>query len=252
MEKGRKYAVFWIFQIGLDPALGSAERRVGVGEMENSLSQPVVSWISPKSASGSMVMAFLAHAALYGGVIFFMSLGFSKHEEFPPAVEEIAYETFDAPPAPAEVARPVAKTKAPEEDEKVDEKPDTSPKELQDDKGMVAGVQTAAKAVTTTGAVGTGDALVTPYYKIKPKYPRAALVSGVEGWVTFKIDVNEKGEVENVRVTGGEQKSMFQDEARRAVEKWKYKPFLDASGKPYKKTDHQVQVDFKLSDAVSS
>jgi protein TonB len=199
-----------------------------------------------------MVMAFIAHAALYGGVILFMSFGMTKPAEIIPAAEEIAYETFEAPPAPAEIARPVARTKAPVEDEKVAEKPDTSPKELQDDKGMVAGVQTAAKAVTTTGAVGTGDALATPYYKIKPKYPRAALVSGVEGWVAFKIDVNEKGEVENVRVVGGKEKSMFQDEARRAVEKWKYKPFLDASGKPYKKLDHQVQVDFKLQDAVSS
>jgi protein TonB len=219
--------------------------------MENTLDQPV-KWGSPKSASGSMVLAFLAHAALYGGVLLFMSLSFSKHEEPAPVAEEIAYETFDAPPAPAEVAKPVARTQEPETPEQADEKPDTSPKELQDDKGVVAGQQAAAKPVATTGAVGTGDALATPYYKIKPKYPRAALVSGVEGWVAFKIDVNIKGEVENVRVVGGEQKSMFQDEARRALEKWKYKPFLDTSGNPIKKTDHQVKIDFKLVDAVSS
>jgi periplasmic protein TonB len=211
-----------------------------------------IRWISPKSTSGSMVLAFLAHAALYGAVLGFMALNFSKHEEPAPVAEEIAYETFDAPPAPAEVARPIARVKPTEDEEKTDEKPDTSPKELQDDKGVVAGTQTAAKAVATTGAEGVGDAIATPYYKIKPKYPRAALVSGVEGWVAFKIDVNEKGEVENVRVVGGKEKGMFQDEARRAVEKWKYKPFLDASGKPYKKTDHTVQVDFKLQDAVSS
>ncbi|PMU07085.1 TonB system transport protein TonB, partial [Pseudomonas sp. FW305-20] len=34
----------------------------------------------------------------------------------------------------------------------------------------------------------------------------------------MKIDINEKGEVENVRVTGGEQRSMFEVEARRSVE----------------------------------
>jgi protein TonB len=219
--------------------------------MENTLDQPV-KWGSPKSASGSMVLAFLAHAALYGGVLAFMSLNLSKHEEPAPVAEEIAYETFDAPPAPAEVAKPVAKTPEPETPEQVDEKPDTSPKEIQDDKGVVAGEQAAAKPVATTGATGTGDAMATPYYKIKPKYPRAALVSGVEGWVAFKIDVNEKGEVENVRVVGGEQKTMFQDEARRALEKWKYKPFLDTAGNPIKKTDHQVKIDFKLTDAASS
>ncbi|WP_371917836.1 TonB family protein, partial [Pseudomonas sp. FW305-20] len=83
----------------------------------------------------------------------------------------------------------------------------------------MAGAQKAsAQPVASTGATGAGSAVATPYYKIKPKYPRAALASGVEGWVTMKIDINEKGEVENVRVTGGEQRSMFEVEARRSVE----------------------------------
>jgi TonB family protein len=76
------------------------------------------------------------------------------------------------------------------------------------------------------------------------------LVAGIEGWVALMIDVAEDGGVQNVRVTGGEQKSMFQDEARRSVEKWKYKPFLDSSGRPVKKANHEVRVDFKLSEAV--
>jgi protein TonB len=212
--------------------------------MENSLK-----WVSPKSASGSMMIAFLAHAALYGGVLLAMSIGFRKHEEPIAVVEEIAYETFSEPPAPAQIARPVAKTPEPETPKEVDQHPDTTAKELQDDKGVVAGTQVAAKPVATTGAEGVGDALATPFYKIKPKYPRAALVSGVEGSILLKIDINEKGEVENIRVTGGQQRALFQDEARRAVEKWKYKPFLDANGKAIRKTDHTVQVDFKLQDA---
>jgi protein TonB len=65
----------------------------------------------------------------------------------------------------------------------------------------------------------------------------------------MKIDINEKGEVENVRVVDGDKRNLFQDEARRAVEKWKYRPFLGADSKPLRKADHQVRVDFKLSEA---
>jgi len=124
------------------------------------------------------------------------------------------------------------------------------PQELHDDSSTVAGTQAAVKPVAAPSSEGTGDAVDTPYYKIKPKYPRAALAAGVEGFILLKIDINEQGEVENVRVVGGEQRNMFQDEARRAVEKWKYKPFVDANGKVVKKLDHQVRVDFKLQDAA--
>lgn len=211
----------------------------------------VAKWHSPRSVSGSMMMAVLAHGILFGGVLLFLKVGFHAHEEELPVTEEIAYETFSEPPAPAKIAKPVARTPEPETPEDKQKEPDNSPKELQDKDSTVAGTQTAAaKPQTTTGAEGVGDAVATPYYKIKPKYPRAALVSGVEGFVIMKIDVNEKGEVENIRVTGGQERGMFQDEARRAVEKWKYKPFLNAQGTPVKKTDHEVRVDFKLQDAA--
>jgi protein TonB len=211
----------------------------------------VIKWHSPRSVPGSMMLAVLAHGILFGGVFVFLKMGFRSHEESVPVTEEIAYETFSAPPAPTEVVKPVARTPEPDTPEEKPEEPDTTPKELQDSQSTVAGTQAAAKPQqATTGAEGTGDAATTPYYKIKPKYPRAALVSGVEGYVIMKIDVNEKGEVENIRVTGGQEKTMFQEEARRAVEKWKYKPFLDASGKAVKKTDHEVRVDFKLQDAA--
>ena len=210
----------------------------------------VAKWHSPRSLPGSMMMAVLAHGILFGGVLIFLKVGFHSHEEQLAVTEEIAYETFSEPPAPAEVARPVARTPEPETPEEKQEVPDNSPKELQDKDSTVAGTQAVAKQQTTTGAEGVGDAVATPYYKIKPKYPRAALVSGVEGFVILKVDVNEKGEVENIRVTGGQERGMFQDEARRAVEKWKYKPFLNAQGAPVKKTDHEVRVDFKLQDAA--
>jgi protein TonB len=163
--------------------------------------------------------------------------------------EELQYETFSEPPAPAEVPKPIAKTPEPDEPEEQTDEPDDTPKEIQDSQSEIAGTQAAAKPVATTGAEGTGDAATTPYYRIKPKYPRAALVSGVEGFILLKVDITEAGTVENVRVIGGQERNMFQDEARRAVEKWKYKPFTDASGKVTRKVDHEIRVDFTLKDA---
>ena len=193
--------------------------------------------ISPQSTSGSLLLAALAHTALYGVILlcFAISAGRPKVEETTP-LTELSYETFDAPPVDkAPPPKPVA---MPDE-----------PKELQDKTSEVAGTQ-KEKPAAAAAPVAAQTTPNVPYYKIKPKYPRAALAAGIEGWVALKIDVAEDGAVENVRVVGGEQKSMFQDEARRSVEKWKYKPFLDSSGRPVKKADHEVRVDFRLTDAV--
>lgn len=126
-------------------------------------------------------------------------------------------------------------------------------KELQDSKSEIAGTQKANPPknpsllpVATHSTLTNTDSV--PFYKIKPKYPRAALVSGIQGWVLMKIDITESGEVENIRVVDGEQRSMFQDEAKRAVEKWKYRPFFNDGGQVIRKVDHLVKVNFSLRD----
>jgi protein TonB len=164
---------------------------------------------------------------------------------------EIGYEILDAPPPPTEKVAHVRHQEVAPEPPKV--KTDPAARELQDEKSDVTGTSQASVAKPSqVGSEGQGDANATPFYKIKPKYPRPALVAGEEGWIQLKIDVNEKGEVENVRVVGGEKRSLFEGEARRAVEQWKYRPFLDKDGHPIRKADHQVRVDFKLSEVNQS
>lgn len=191
----------------------------------------VMNFVSPKSAVGSMLYSLGVHGLLIATVMAALNINFSPSlpvEEY----VDMSYETFDAPP---EKALP-----------KIIE---TRSEELQDEKSEVAGTQEKKEETSHTGTqVQNTPQPTTPYYKIKPKYPKAALISGTEGWVMLEIDVNEKGEVENVRVVDGEQKNMFQTEARRAVEQWKYRPFMDREGKPMRKADHQVRVDFKLTD----
>lgn len=207
----------------------------------------VQNFISPKSAGGSFIWSLAAHLAIAGTVVVLMNL---KMGAPAPAEEyiDLAYETFDAPPAPTQEEKPVMRQKAPAAPVETKTAPDTSAHELQDEKGDVAGTQEAKKE-TNVASEGSGTAATTPYYKIKPKYPKAALISGVEGWVLLQIDIAESGEVENVRVIDGEQKNMFESEAKRAVSQWKYRPFVDGSGKPFRKADYQVRVDFKLEEA---
>jgi protein TonB len=194
------------------------------------------------------------HLAIYGGLIAFFALS-PAHQQagvVPDQVVEVAFDTLAAPP---EAPQPVvhAPVEAPPEDEEEEAPKDNAPHEMQDTESSVAGTQSAEKApVAEQSAPAAPPAPSAPYYKIKPKYPRAALNEGIEGWIDLKIDITETGEVENVRVVGGEQRNLFQDEARRAVAKWKYQPILDGSGKAVRKTDHEVRVDFKLKDEANS
>lgn len=210
------------------------------------------SLISPESGSGSFIYSVCVHVSIAVSVIMLLKMNLQTSQPVAPmdSIIDMTYETFDRPPDPVQEIRHVARVVEPETP--VDTKPiaDDTPKEMQDEKSDIAGTQSKSSApVATNASEGSGTAASTPYYKIKPKYPRAALISGTEGWVMMKVDINEKGDVENVRVVDGEQRNLFQSEAKRAVEQWKYRPFMDPSGKPFRKADHQVKVEFKLQDA---
>jgi len=217
----------------------------GASEMEKALK-----WYSPQAPTGSMSLAVLAHGAIYAGLIAYLALAGAPSAIKAEIEQSISYDTFSAPPASTPVVKHVARVEQPETPPENTPQPSAHPQEMHDSNGPAAGTQAEAKHQAAPSSEGSGDAADTPFYKIKPKYPKAALVAGVEGFILMKVDINETGAVENVRVVGGTQRNMFQDEARRAVEKWKYKPFMDASGKATKKTDHEVRVDFKLQDAA--
>jgi TonB family protein len=206
-------------------------------------------WFSPKSGGGSFIYSLLAHGALYGALVIGLGITFGKTEPKQDYLD-LGYQTFDAPPEPEKKEQ---KVKHVEETVKSDPKavPDNSPKELQDEKSDIAGTQKAAPVAATANDT-TGNAASTPYYKVKPKYPKAASIAGTEGWVLLEVDIKEDGSVENVRVVDGEQRNLFGQEARRAVEQWKYRPFTDSAGHVVKKIDHQVRVNFKLNEIESS
>lgn len=205
--------------------------------------------LSPKSRTGSFGWSVLVHALIFSAVVGVVHMAPTSAP--PDDYLDLGYEVFDEPPVDTKVDQQQVR-KSPEPVTKPDPQvvPDNTPKEMQDEKSDIAGTQ-AAKPESNIGSDSNGNAASTPYYKIKPKYPKAALVAGIEGWILMEVDITESGEVENVRVVDGENRNEFQSEARRAVLHWKYRPFVNGEGKAFRKTDHQVRVDFKLNEVAS-
>ncbi len=125
--------------------------------------------------------------------------------------------------------------------------------EMQDETSNVQSLQKEKSKPLMDSAPATAPTYSdVPFYKIKPKYPKDALEAGLEGNVKMTIDILADGTVENIKVTGGEKLGTFESAAMRSVAKWKYKPFTDAAGNPIKKTNHMVQVDFKIKDEIAT
>ncbi|QIZ77188.1 energy transducer TonB [Ferrimonas lipolytica] len=91
-----------------------------------------------------------------------------------------------------------------------------------------------------------GDA--TPIVRIEPRYPVKAARDGKEGYVVLSFTINELGGVDDVKVIQAEPRRLFDQEARRALRKWKYKPKI-VDGKPVKQPAQQVRLDFSLDKA---
>jgi len=200
-------------------------------------------------------LSFLIHLALGGALAIVLSQTGPAVIEVP--VEEymdLGYEQLEEPPEPVAAPKPVPVETV--ENVPRDPAPDTetAPRELHDESSTVAGTKApepAPVAAVPASSTGGSQAPSAPYYKIKPKYPKAALMAGVEGHVDLKIDIREDGTVENIRSLGGPEADVFESEARRAVAKWKYQPFMDGQGHAIRKENHQVRVEFKLKDVES-
>lgn len=130
--------------------------------------------------------------------------------------------------------------------------PETPPNEpdSSDDSGMnmdlgfdvdVGGTDTGFDA---SGAMAR-DGEATPIVRINPRYPPAAARDGISGWVLLRFTIDETGGVTDVEVIDSEPRRVFDQEARRALLRWKYKPKI-VDGKAVRQPGQTVQLDFNL------
>ena len=63
-----------------------------------------------------------------------------------------------------------------------------------------------------------------PLIKIAPNYPRKALIAKIEGWVKVEFTVDKQGAIINPSVVNAKPAGIFEDEALKAISKYRYKP----------------------------
>jgi TonB family protein len=80
---------------------------------------------------------------------------------------------------------------------------------------------------------------------LKPQYPHAALVRGLEGWVEVGYTVTAAGKVADVKTLDASPAGVFDAAAKEAVARMSYKP-IQADGKPIA-VQTKLRVAFRLS-----
>jgi len=73
-----------------------------------------------------------------------------------------------------------------------------------------------------------GEKLAARNFEL-PKYPRRSFNSGRQGWVIMKLDVNAKGQTENVDVERSVPDGLFEGTSREAVKAWTFQPPKDGA-----------------------
>lgn len=85
------------------------------------------------------------------------------------------------------------------------------------------------------------NAALIPISQVQPLYPRELAARGVEGWVSLRFEVHQDGSVGNVNVINGSPRGVFDQAARQAVLRWRYRPVEG----PVTQT---ITLDFKLDN----
>lgn len=106
------------------------------------------------------------------------------------------------------------------------------------------GAPTIRNNITPNFGTEGGDA--RPIVRVEPKYPAIAAREGIEGWVKLSFSITSSGTVNNIQVLEAEPKRTFNQAARRALAKWKYKPNIH-TGKAQAQDGMMVMLDFKLA-----
>lgn len=93
------------------------------------------------------------------------------------------------------------------------------------------------------------DQEARPIVRINPKYPIDALRNGIQGWVKLIFDINEIGQVINVKVLDSQPKRIFDKAAKQALRKWKYRA-KSVDGQPVIQQNFSVQLDFNMEQQI--
>lgn len=80
-----------------------------------------------------------------------------------------------------------------------------------------------------------------------PRYPRQLIRRGIEGEVTLRFDLNNNGEVVNIRVIESQPSGVFDRAATDALIRFRYEPAKNSGVAVYSR-DHDLTFEFKIED----
>ena len=122
---------------------------------------------------------------------------------------------------------------------------EAAPSELKMD-GMAIGAQPDLALAGGIG-VGSADMDIVPLVRVNPRYPPRAQSRGIEGWVQLEFTITPQGTTTDVQVVDADPKGYFERSAKRAVQKYKYKPKV-VDGKAVARPGVQLVLSFDLED----
>lgn len=99
--------------------------------------------------------------------------------------------------------------------------------------------------VKSNFGLSSTDGEYLPIVKVAPMYPARAQSQGIEGWVLLSFTVTEAGGVADPKVIESQPSGVFDEAAKKAVLKFKYKPRVE-SGKPIAVPNVQHLIRFEL------
>ncbi|MDB5978119.1 MAG: energy transducer TonB [Nevskia sp.] len=100
-------------------------------------------------------------------------------------------------------------------------------------------------AKNTGFALSASDGEYLPIVKVAPMYPESAASRGIEGYVLLEFTVTETGATADPAVLESQPSGIFDEAAKKAVLKFKYKPRVE-NGKPVRVEHVRHVITFKL------
>ncbi|MDN2483315.1 energy transducer TonB [Vibrio agarivorans] len=86
---------------------------------------------------------------------------------------------------------------------------------------------------------------VMPLYRVEPRYPAQALRRKMEGYVVMKFTIDPTGKPTDIEVVEAEPRRVFEREAIRALNNWKYQPKVE-NGTAVSQPGQTVKLEFQL------
>lgn len=85
---------------------------------------------------------------------------------------------------------------------------------------------------------------IIPVFTIPPNYPLSAKRRNIQGYVILNFIIDKQGNVREIVIKDSKPKGVFDDAAKKAIAKWKFKPKFDGD-KAIEQLAEQ-KMDFKL------